>query len=413
MGLADCVCGRLRDPVTPRIIHSMSSAAWGTPPWTVSLEIAPTALCSSYEVAVIGGGLTGLSAAYHLARRGVGPVVLLEARRIGAGASGRTGGIVLEGTAVGIYAGVDRCLPYLQQLVEENHIACDLQLPGCWELRHEAIANEAQDASLPPAPPRAKAAAKPSQGLCWRDDHSFLRPFQKVAGGTVDPGALLAGLARAALAAGAELHEGAEVSCLEPKSPARLAVGSRTVRAQQVVVALNAYTAKLLSLPVALHSALTLAVCTEPLPEETLREMGLDPALPFYTVDLPYLWGRTLERRQVIFGAGLIAGNPETLARIHIGRGRAAALMAQLEGRIRQLHPRLAGVRFSHRWAGPIGFTPQRTPILSRLPEAPNILVAAGCAGHGIALGVRLGALIAAAVALDEPLPHWGLLQPA
>ena len=82
---------------------------WGRPPWHVDAVPPAAPLPPRCDVAVVGGGFTGLSAAYHLARRGA-RVVLLEASALGAGASGRTGGIVLEGTAAGPLEGVEHCL---------------------------------------------------------------------------------------------------------------------------------------------------------------------------------------------------------------------------------------------------------------------------------------------------------------
>ena len=66
--------------------------------------------------------------------------VLFEAGLIGDGASGRTGGLVLEGTAAGILDQVDACVPGLRRLVDEAEIDCDLVLPGCWEIEHRKLA---------------------------------------------------------------------------------------------------------------------------------------------------------------------------------------------------------------------------------------------------------------------------------
>src|ERR1700732_3549546 len=115
---------------------------WGEPPWRGTTVPTRALECSTPEVAIIGGGFTGVSAAYHLARRGIRPIVL-EAGRLGDGASGRTGGIVLEGTARGIMEGADRCVPTLERLVREARINCDLKLPGCWEIEHSDSANGA------------------------------------------------------------------------------------------------------------------------------------------------------------------------------------------------------------------------------------------------------------------------------
>ena len=88
-----------------------------------------------HDVIVVGLGGMGSATAWHLARRGV-RVAVLEAGRLGAGASGRTGGIALEGTAAGPLEDADTCLPTLERVVAEARIACDLRLDGCWELVH-------------------------------------------------------------------------------------------------------------------------------------------------------------------------------------------------------------------------------------------------------------------------------------
>src|SRR5690242_7708160 len=108
-------------------------SAWGPSPWrvdvTVPLDAAPP---PRPRVAVVGGGLTGVGAAYALARSGI-DVALFEATTIGAGASGRTGAIALEHTAAGPLDGMNECLPHLAAIVERERIACALDLRGCWE----------------------------------------------------------------------------------------------------------------------------------------------------------------------------------------------------------------------------------------------------------------------------------------
>ena len=83
--------------------------------------------------------------------------------------------------------------------------------------------------------------------------------------------------------------------------------------------------------------------------------------------------------------------------------------MARLPG----FHPALADVEITHRWGGPIAFPASRTPVLGRLPDAANVIVSGGCAGHGIALGVRAGQLVADAIVDGTPLPSWGALPGA
>jgi gamma-glutamylputrescine oxidase len=363
---------------------------WGQPPWHVDLEVTSTPLPARCDVAVVGGGFTGLSAAYHLAQRGA-RVVLLEASRLGAGASGRTGGIVLEGTAVGPLERVEHCLDALAAVVAREHIECALRLGGCWELAH-----------------RAEPGAR---RRLWRDGDAWLSVADTVPGGTIDPGALVAGLGRAAGAAGASLYEDAAVRAIEPGQPSRLRLADGILDADRVVVALNAYTATLLALRTPLGAALTLALCTAPLAAGALAELGVGDAIPFYTVDLPYLWGRTTADGRLVLGAGLLPGADVSRVALHGADGEAA--LEHLEERIRRLHPILAGVDIVARWGGPIAFTPQRTPVLSRLREAPGVIVSAGCAGHGVALGIRVGQLVTEAIVDGVPLPSWGALPRA
>jgi len=362
---------------------------WGDPPWRVEATSSDAPLPARCDVVVIGGGFTGLSAAYHLARRG-GRVVLLEASTLGAGASGRTGGIVLEGTAVGPLDEVERCLDTLALVVAEADIDCDLALPGCRELVHRA--------------------APGSRRPFWRDGATWLCIEDTVPGGTIDPGALVTGLARAAAGAGVAVHERSAVHAIEMGVPARVHVGTGSVLADRIVVALNAYTAGLLALPVRLHSALTLAVCTEALAPAALEALGLSDGSPFYTVDIPYLWGRTLRDGRVVLGAGLVTHDDGDVAGLALHGPDGVACLGRLEARIAAFHPVLAGIALRERWGGPIAFTPSRTPVLSRLPGASNVVVSAGCAGHGIALGVRVGQLVAGALADGTPLPGWGAL---
>ena len=95
---------------------------WGETPWrrAEALQRGLKVLAetsATVDVAIIGGGLTGASTAYHLAKRGIRSTIF-EAARIGDGASGRTGGLVLEGTAIGVMDEVDSCVAGLAALVE-------------------------------------------------------------------------------------------------------------------------------------------------------------------------------------------------------------------------------------------------------------------------------------------------------
>jgi glycine/D-amino acid oxidase-like deaminating enzyme len=333
---------------------------------------------------MVGGGFTGLAASYTLSSQGAN-VALFEAQRLGSGASGRTGGVVLEDPAAGPLPDTGDCIPALQRILNKTGIECDLELAGCWELAH--------------------AAAGPK---LWRDGDRDLVIHETVPGGTLDPGRLIDGLARAALQGGATLHEYAPVTRISGKAPLRLQIGNQEVRADHVVLGLNAYTPSLIPVGEDFHPALTLALCTKPLAPGTLEAIGLADRRPFYTVDMPFLWGRPLGEERLIFGGGLAFDAAKRVRQIDLRTPEVAQSLGHLEERVRELHPALAEVQVDKRWGGPVAFRSNRSPILCRHESLLGLILTGAYAGHGIALSVRLGELAAQAILEDRALPDWG-----
>jgi glycine/D-amino acid oxidase-like deaminating enzyme len=230
-----------------------------------------------------------------------------------------------------------------------------------------------------------------------------------VPGGIVEPAALTLGLAAAARRAGAKLFEHAPVKRINRGRSPIVEVAGRRVSCAQVVVALNGWTAALIPIP-EMVSALTYALVTAPLEQTTLKALGLAERIPFYTADTPYLWGRVCDDGAIVFGAGLTYGSPAEMEATAITQTEPQAILDGLEKRIRGLHPALARVPITSRWAGPIAFRKGAIPVLARLPEAPNVLVAAAYAGHGVAFSVHAGRLMAAAIIDNATLPPWGAI---
>ena len=152
---------------------------WGTPPWKIDFRPAARPLPrSQVDFAVIGGGFTGLSAAAWL--RKLDPqksVALFEAAQLGAGASGRTGGMALDETADGDLPGLGNVLEGYEKILRDLEIECDLELPGAWEI--------------------GRKGGRRDSPIAWQDSGT-LRVVKKVPGGTVDPGKQVSGLGRAA-----------------------------------------------------------------------------------------------------------------------------------------------------------------------------------------------------------------------
>jgi gamma-glutamylputrescine oxidase len=388
---------------------------WGAPPWTVEYRPALRALPDHVDFAIVGGGFSGLSAAAWLRRLAPrSSVLVLESASLGDGASGRTGGMALAETAAGNLPGLGDVLAGYKRILRALRIDSRLTLPGVWELG------------------RSDAAKKHSP-ISWSDAGN-LKVVRRVPGGTVDPGKVLAGLARAAQRAGAQIAEHAEVRALHFSNPVGLDVHRnvhgrihrKEIRADQVLLATNAFSLELTGLRAAAESKLTFALATAPLSAAQLKALGLSSHRPFYTVDFPYLWGRLLDSNAVIFGAGLVPPYPGAPSRFPLGmkkrahdlhrydvrRGESAARLRWLERRVRHLHPALASVRITHRWGGPILFTEKMLPIFRWFtaeahPRSKHVMILAGYNGHGVALSVYLGKWAAEALLDRRPLPRW------
>ena len=318
-------------------------------------------------VAIVGAGLTELSAAYRLRRaRPDWPVTVLEADTIGNGASGRGGGLLLEDTA-----GFENCLDSLADLLAREQIRCGWALNGCWEVSHRR--------GLEDSP------------IYWQDNGVPLRVAGRVPGGTLDPGRLLAGIARAAVSLGVSIQERCAVTAMECNPRLRLETAAGEIAADRVLLATNAF-----PLPFSeLRATSMLALATTPLEERAIEQLGLESRRPFYTADLPYLWGCLTAQNTLVLGSGLLSSPGGNIADVSLDWPEARQLFSTLEGRIRGLHPTLSGIHFPHRWVGPIAITPDWRPVLRRHPRSPHVLVAGGYSGHGLAQVIRMGRLAA------------------
>jgi glycine/D-amino acid oxidase-like deaminating enzyme len=384
-------------------MHADSKAhKWGSPPWQIDFTASPhtAPLPEVLDFAVIGGGFTGLAAAAWL--RKIAPeksVAVLEAGYVGAGASGRTGGMALAESAAGDLPGLGDVLAGFSEILDELGVECDRHLNGAWEVgRGKGLTDSA---------------------VSWNDSGT-LRVTKEVSGGTIDPGKLVSGLGRAAERLGARILEKHPVANirwsdipeieLAPGGP-----GLKKISAGQIIFATNALSLRLSGLDQGSHPRLTLAVATQPVSEETLQKIGLAQRKPFYTIDLPYLWGRVRRNNSIIFGAGLVQSpDSDDLDGVDISAAEPSRIFAALEERVHRLHPALESVGFTHRWGGPIMFRDSWKPVFTWHPgtmKKKNAIVIGAFAGHGVALSSYLGRWAAEALLQGRGLPKWGKLD--
>jgi glycine/D-amino acid oxidase-like deaminating enzyme len=361
---------------------------WGQTPWTIDFHPHPGPVPTDLDFAVVGAGFTGLSAAACLRR--LDPrkrVAVFEADTLGAGSSSHTGGLALAETAAGDLPGLGDVLAGFSNLLHDLDVPCDLALPGVWELD--------------------RTSECPRSPLLWQDSGP-LRMAREVPGGMIDPGKLLSGLARSAVRHGALILENSRVENMGFGESTVLHVCGKQVQARRVLVATNAASLELSAMAGRAEPKFTLALATEPLSDAQLDALGLASGKPFYTIDLPYLWGRLLHGNGVLFGSGLVhLSDWRELLTLDITSGEPARLMANLELRVHGLHPALRDVRISHRWGGPILIGEEWRPVFAAHPQSPQVTVLGAYSGHGVALSVYLGSWAAEVMLQRRSLPVW------
>jgi glycine/D-amino acid oxidase-like deaminating enzyme len=364
------------------------------------------------DVVVIGGGFTGLSTAYHLARRGV-EVVLLEAYEPGWGASGRNGGQVNPGLkhdpdtverdlgpelGARLIAFAGNAPAFVFDLIERLGIRCAARRCGTLRAarhpRHVArVQVTAEQYARRGAPVEflepdavARATGTKEYGGALLDRR----------GGALNPLSFARGLARAASLAGAAVHGGTRVGGVERSGGAwRVRTPSGQVTSPQIVLATNGYTdsiwPKLSRTIVPVFGAIA---ATEPLPDA--------------------IAGEILPGRQVVYESGTVTvyyrlddGNRLIIG----GRGpmqeiQTPADIPHIQKYARRLWPSLASVRWTHGWGGRLGFTADQYPHVHE--PAQGVIACLGYCGRGVALGTAMGGALAERMlkaSPDFPLP--------
>ncbi|MDB5811424.1 MAG: oxidoreductase [Betaproteobacteria bacterium] len=369
------------------------------------------------EVAIIGGGYTGLSCAYHLAHEhGVKPVVL-EANRAGWGCSGRNGGFARMAlgrlsaeemigawgieTAKRAFEIMRASLVNVRALIADGKIACDASEAGHLKIAHRAsrataLRREArvlQQAFDYPAQ-FIDAADLHAHHIGGTQSHGALRIPDAVA---LHPLKLAGGVLRMARAAGATVHTASPVIKWRQHGAEHvLTTPHGTVRAKSVVIVTNGYTPQFLhpALRATLLPVLSHIIVTRPLTPDEIKAANFQTRHVLTdTRKLLYYWRRLPDDRILFGGRGLIADRP----------GRNHQQRDFLLSELKIKYPGLERVTVDYDWHGWVCLTRDFLPHIHHALDDSSVHYALGYQGSGVSLSLYAGQLLAHNVAGDPP----------
>lgn len=382
------------------ILESVWVAECDAPQPTASLAARLSA-----DIAVIGGGFTGVSTAWHLRQRHPGlRIVLLEAQRLGHGASGRNGGQVLHWVN-GVTPQTPELLRRIHSVTQQGidvaeQLATQFAPPGTFRRNGcLEVYTDPQRAEEAHARVEAWNAAGvpveflPASALGMNAVHgAILDPLA----GRLNGFALLQSMRAALLAANVELYEDTRVLRVRPGAEVAIESPRGEVRARAIVLATNGYTPSLgffKSGILPLHSHV---LATEPLADDAWSRIGWGDWDGFSDDFDRIAYACRTPGGRLLFGGG---GNPAYTYRfggdpeidVHADDGAERFLRASMAN----YFPALATTPVAHRWAGILAITLDRICSMGVGGEHRNVYHALGYSGHGVALALLAGRVLA------------------
>jgi len=377
--------------------------------WLDTVEMptgTPGDLPERLDVAIVGAGFTGLSAARRLAKRGA-KVAVLEANTIGWGASSRNGGMVLTGMKLGVdtlagrygmeatkrmYAASLASIDLVEQIVREEKIDCNFSRCGhlevaCKQSHFDSYAHSVEVIAREFNHPLRIIPRNELHGEIGSDIY-YGGMVDEVSAG-LNPARYVAGLGRAAIAAGACIYEGTRVQRLDygshnGNSGFHLDTSRGRLFANEVFIATSGYTSK--ATPALQKKIIPIGsfiIATERLSETRAHELSPRNRMIFDSKHYLYYYRLTPDNR-MLFG-GRAAFFPETGNTIR----RSAEILRR--GMI-SVYPQLRDAKVEYAWGGTLDFCFDTMPHAGRMD---GMYYALGYAGHGVAMATYLGTKIA------------------
>lgn len=360
------------------------------------------------DVCIVGGGFSGLNTAIELAQKGLS-VALLEARKIGWGASGRNGGQLIRGVGHDVeqfesVVGKDgvrqfklmglEAVEIVRARVAQYQIDCDLTWGYC-DLANKPAHMEgfAEDkAELESLGYRHELRMVPKERIHEVvGSDNYHGAMIDMGSGHLHPLNLALGEAAAAQSLGVQLFEDSPVTRIDYGSEVRVHTANGQVRAKYLVLACNAYINGLNpTLSGKVLPAGSYIIATEQLSEEQARQLiPQNMALCDQRVTVDYY--RLSADRRLLFGGAC-----------HYSGRDPADIAGYMKPKMLKVFPQLADVRIDYQWGGMIGIGANRLPQIGRLKDQRNVFHAQAYAGHGVNATHLAGKLLAEAIAGQE-----------
>lgn len=354
------------------------------------------------DVCIIGAGFTGLSAALHLAEKGYS-VSLLEAEKVGWGASGRNGGQVCQGHNMGhdelikkvgkpmadsLWDMSIESVDLVKKLIEKHNIDCDLK------------AGVLHVAAKPSHVKELKESVEYKRNILGYDKIEFVEKAEVEAmlgtdryhageywkdGAHLHPLNYALGLAKAAVDAGVNIYENSRVTDYKGGNNAYVKAGQGIVKPKYILLACNGYLGKLEPrIAGKIMPINNFILATEPLPEELCRKINRDDVA---VADSKFVinYFKLSGDNRLLWGGG---ENYTTKFPNDIPNFVRKYML--------EFYPELADLKLDYGWGGTLAITLNRMPYFDRIEE--NVFAAQGYSGHGVALATLGGKIMAQAV---------------
>lgn len=366
---------------------------------------------SQCDIAIIGGGFTGLSTAYHARKLIPGADVrVLEANICGFGSSGRNAGFSSslfgmgkaitamrfgKENAIAAHHYMHEAVDYVEYLIQENKIDCDFEKKGSMLVATSRAQIKKLEKEIElleswglPGPEIWKTEKLQNEFLT---DYYFRGLYEKNTG-LLNPARLTRGLFDLARKAGAVIHEMTPVNSVEKKQNGfQIRTPEGDLHADRIVFATNAYSVLFPQLASRQTPVYQHIVLSEPLTKDQLESIGWKLRIGLEDAREQIHYYRLTSDNRILMGGG----NIQPIFGNNVHQDRNEKVFLHLRKHVVKIYPQLKDLKFSHQWGGPVSITVDVSPAISTIGKNKRAIFSGGLLGHGVSMAPYNGLTIA------------------